>query len=380
MKQAAIAIITSLMLLVSFTPAEERITVLVSSRVDTSSAKVKAIIALYENYLNSQPETIHDSPYWNKREKELYKDFDFSRESLFQGGITARQLVQMFDPFIMSVEPIGAKYQIRVMFSSSTTDPQYAGSKVWCIQKLNAVEEDGNWVLENLLVELSQKWEQRREGFIEYIFPPSHQFNKERAERSTQFCKGVTKRFNPEYTTTFKYYVTSSVDEMGLLENFDYYFVGLTTGKAREHMVLSAKGDEFYPHEFVHKLLPKNENRGLVIEEGLAVYLGTKKNPDEYNSLMAKLAADLKVKGTDLHFESVVSQLIRFNGYQTAYPAGAALCELVYQKAGDKGLRKLMHANTKGYKEICSSIRSITGLEQNEVVKQWNAIVMKYAD
>lgn len=378
MKYAVLVILTSLMLLESFAPDAERITALVSARVDTSSTDVKAIITLYENYLNSQPETIHDSPYWNKREKELYDDFDFSRASLFNGNMTAAELVRSYSPFIMSVEPIGSKYQIRVMFSSATTDIKYAGSKVWCIQKLNAVQEDGHWVLENLLVELSKKWETRKVGSIQYVFPPSHKFSTQRAERSTRFCKEIIQRFNPEYKASFKYYVTSSVDEMGLLENFDYYFVGVTTGKAREYMVLSAKGDEFYPHEFVHKLLPENENRGFVIEEGFAVFLGTREHQEEYSSLMTKLATDLEREGTDIRFESVVSQLFRFNGYQTAYPAGAALCELVYQKAGDKGLRELMLANTRGYDHICSSIRRITGLQHDEVVKQWNTIVLGY--
>jgi len=380
MKVATLTLLTSLVVLAAKAPNEERITALVSSRVDTSSSEVRAIIALYENYLNSKPETIHDSPYWNKKEKELYEDFDFSRASLFQGRMTAKELVRYYAPFIMSVEPIGSKYQIRVMFSSNTSDPQYAGSKLWCIQKLNAVKEDGHWVLENLLVELSQKWESRKAGFIEYVYPPSHKFSTERAERSTRFCKDIIKRFNPEYNSVFKYYVTGSIDEMGLLENFDYYFVGVTTGKAREHMVLSAKGDEFYPHEFVHKLLPKNENRGLVIEEGLAVFLGTRQEQGSYNSTMEKLAVDLETKGTDVHFESVVSQSVRFHGYQTAYPAGAALCELVYQMKGDKGLKALMLANTNGYDNICSSMRSITGLEQDDVAKRWNAIVMTYAD
>lgn len=56
----------------------------------------------------------------------------------------------------MSVEPIDEKYQIRVLFSSPTTDPKYTGSKVWCIQKLNAIREDQKWVLENLMVEITK--------------------------------------------------------------------------------------------------------------------------------------------------------------------------------------------------------------------------------
>jgi len=355
-----------------------RIKVLVSSRVDTSSKEVKAILNLYQNYLNSRPDSIYDNPYWNKKEKELYEDFDFSRASMFQGGMTADQLSRIFVPFIMSVEPIGEKYQIRIMFSSSTTDPQYAGAKVWCIQKLNAIKENKNWVLENLIVELSQKWKTKMVGHIEYVYPPTHYFEIEQAKLSEQFCNELINRFNADYNNSFKYYVTSSIDDMGLLENFDYYFVGITTGKARKDMILTAKGNEYYPHEFVHKFLPENQNRGYVIEEGLAVFLGTKIIIEEYENLLSKLANDLKGSSDKINFKSVVAQEVKFNGYQTAYPAGAAICELVFNKTGDEGLLLLMQANTTDYNSIISEVMNITKLTLDDLIKECNEIILKY--
>ncbi|MBL4704014.1 MAG: hypothetical protein JKY54_05810 [Flavobacteriales bacterium] len=380
MKQILIIILSTLTLFnLHAQNNDERIKVLVSARVDTASNEIKNIINLYENYLNSSPDSIYNNPYWNKKEKELYKDFDFSRTSMFQGGLTADQLSTIFNPFIMSVEPLGEKYQIRVLYSSPTTDPQYAGSKVWCIQKLNAIKENQNWVLENLIVELSKKWVTKTFGHIEYVYPPSHVFDIKLAKLSEQFCNDIVGRFNPSYNETFKYYVTSCVDDMGLLENFDYYFVGITSGKARENMILTAKGNEYYPHEFVHKSLPKNQNRGLVIEEGLAVFLGTKINEEEeYKDLLSKLGNDLKTSGEKINFKSVVSQEIRFNGYQTAYPTGAAICELIFNKTGDEGLLLLIQANTSNYDNIVSAAMSITALTFDELVKEWNEVIMKY--
>ncbi|MGK0279109.1 MAG: hypothetical protein ACI9RU_001880, partial [Litorivivens sp.] len=88
----------------------ERIQVQLSSRVNTTSDEVNSITALYENYLNSKPEVIQDNPFWNSVEKDLHADFDFSRESMFQGGLTAARLCRAFKPFVMSVEPIGEQY------------------------------------------------------------------------------------------------------------------------------------------------------------------------------------------------------------------------------------------------------------------------------
>lgn len=356
----------------------ESLKLLVSSRVDTSNNDVKAIIKLYENYYNSSPDSIYDNPYWNKKEKQLYKDFDFSRASIFQGNMDAEKLFQYFSPFVMSVEPIGEKYQIRVLFSSPTTDPKYAGSKVWCIQKLNATKEGDSWVLENLIIELSKNWLSQEIGFIRYIYPPNHQFNYKEANHAKEFCTEIIHRFNPDFDDSFNYYVTSSVDDMGLLENFDYYFVGITTGKAREKMLLTAKGNEYYPHEFVHKLLPPNQNRGYLIEEGLATYLGTKQDLKEYEELMNKLATDLNVKREKINFKSVISQTVRFNGYQTAYPAGAGICELIDEKKGDEGLIELLKADTETYQEIINIVSSITNLTEKEIEKEWLRIMNKY--
>lgn len=378
MRQVLIIVFLSGVNLILAQQNSDQIELLVSNRVDTSSIDIKSIIQLYENYYKSSPDSIYDNPYWNKQEKQLYRDFDFSRASIFQGGFNANTLFQYFNPFVMSVEPVGEKYQIRVLFSSSTTTPQYAGSKVMCIQKLNAIKENGKWVLENLLVELTAEWNTKRIGIIEYVYPPSHSFDNETAERADKYCDEIIERFNPNYSGSFKYYVTSSIDDMGLLENFDYYFVGITTGKAREGMILTAKGDEFYPHEFIHKLLPDNPTRGYVIEEGLAEYLGTKEDKTEYGNLMNKLATDLKTNSEKINFEATVSQSVRFNGYQTAYPAGAGICELVYELNGDEGLKQLMQSDTKDYSGIINTVCSITKLTESELKTEWNKIMEKY--
>ena len=355
------------------------IKLLISSRVDTSFKDVREIIALYEDYYKSRPDSIHNNPYWNKKEKELYDDFDFSRVSIFQNGIDAQMLFKYYSPFVMSVEPrVDDKYQIRVLFSSGTTDPKYSGSKVWCIQKLNAFKENGAWVLENMIVELSKHWMSRKIGFIEYVYPSNHTFDSLEAVRGEKFCNEIIERFNPSFNETFKFFVTSNVDDMGKLENFDYSFVGISSGKAREGMILTAKGNEHYPHEFVHKLLPPNEKRGYIIEEGLASFLGTKDSEIEYEVLMSKLAKDLSENLGLVNFKSVVSQSIPFNGYQTAYPGGAGICELVYAKCGDKGLIDLLNADTRTFDGIMSTVCSITNLTEGEIEAEWNEIIELY--
>ena len=357
---------------------DERIKLDLSSRVDTTNVNVKKIVKLYENYLNSRPDSIYNNPYWNSSEKEQYKDFDFSRLSIFQMGLTSNKLFRYYIPFVMSVEPAGDKYQIRILFSNCAEEPPYVGSKVWCIQKLSVVWENDKWLLENLIVDLTKKWKSEIYGFIEYVYPPNFNFNPNEAERAIRFCQNIVDRFNPSYSEHFKFYITNSVDDIGLLENFDYYFTGITTGKAVKGKILSAKWNEFYPHEFIHQLLPVNKNRGFIIEEGLAVFLGTKENVEEYKKTIEQLAKDIFENNEKINFETVVSGQIKWNGYLTAYPAGAIICEVVYKLKGDAGLKELMNDDTSDYENLLHSLLEISGLNKEKIIESWNNELKKY--
>lgn len=351
----------------TFQEIEQNINLQISSRVDTTNSNIKEVLDLYENYINSQPDSIYDNPYWNSEEKARFKDFDFSRISIYN-GISSRQLFRIYTPFVLSIEPKNDKYQIKVLYSNSTTEPPYVGSKVWCIHKLNAKREKGTWRLENLLPDKTKDWTKKQVRFIEYLYPREYPFNIERANKASVFCNEIVRRFNPEFSETFRFYLASGVDEMGELENFDYIFSGVTTGKAREGMILASKGDEFYPHEFIHKLLPVNTNRGHVIEEGLATFLGTKEDVNEYRAMMQKLAKDYK-KRESYSLENILNNTTEWNGYQSAYPGGALICEVIHEANGDKGLNQLMRGNTNSYSEIISLTGRILQLKKTDVIQ-----------
>lgn len=345
----------------------QKVELQISSRLDTTNSEVKEILHLYEAYINSQPDSIYDNPYWNTPEKSQYKDFDFSRASMYN-GLNSDQLFSIYPPFVLSVEPVNEKYQIRVLYSSQATEPRYVGSKVWCIHQLNALKEDGEWKLENLLVEKTRLWQKKKVGVVEYVFPPGHTFDETRAKKAALFCEGIISRFNPGFNTPFQFYLANGVDDMGELENFDYYFTGITTGKAREGMILSSKGDEFYPHEFIHKLLPINTNRGQVIEEGLATFLGTKEDVEEYLPMIQNLAKDYN-KRESFTLENILNNQTAWNGYPVAYPGGALICEVIHASKGDEGINQLARGKTNNYDEIISLVGTILEADKEEVIQ-----------
>ncbi len=347
--------------------ATKRVKLQLSGRIDTSNTAIKEVIQLYENYLNSQPDSLYDNPYWNKKEKAEYRDFDFSRTSLFN-GLSSAQLFRSYSPFVMSVEPQNGKYQIRVLYSNTASEPPYIGSKVWCIHKLNAVKENGAWKLENLIVEETRDWNHQQVGFIEYVFSDAHPFDEKQAQTAIKYCNSIKRRFNPDFNSKFQFYLANDVDEMGLLENFDFYFTGITTGKAREGMILSSTNNEFYPHEFIHKLLPENPDRGHVIEEGVATFLGTKEDAEAYAKTMKKLADDFN-KVETFTLENILNNQTKWNGYPVAYPGGALICEVIHGKKGDEGINQLIRGKTNNYDEIMALTMEILQLDEQTLIQ-----------
>tara|TARA_R110002049_G_scaffold131864_4_gene290689 strand:- start:1668 stop:2807 length:1140 start_codon:yes stop_codon:yes gene_type:complete len=349
----------------------------VSNRVDTNNAEVRKIIHLYANYLNSNPESIYDNPYWNKKEKTTLKDFDLSREALFQ-IFNGKQLQLRFPPFVLSVDKISSKYKIRVLYSSNTTDIKYIGSKVWAIHQLYAIKENGRWVLENALPNITSKWLNLEKSRVNFVYPNNHQFSNLNADKANFFCEEILKRFNTNYSNPpFHFFITNSIDQMGQLENFDFYFAGVTSGKSKEGMIFTAKGNEYYPHEFVHQLLPKNSQRGHIIEEGLATYLGTRENIGEYTKLMSQLALDIQLKQA-INFHNILDFKSEYNGYQVAYPAGAAICEMVANRKGDQGLNQLINGNTSNKQNTINLLSTILDINEDQVIQLWNQTLLTY--
>lgn len=80
-------------------------------------------------------------------------------------------------------------------FQTDGLEGAYRKSNPWCITKLYAVKEDGEWRLKNALPVITEKWDKKAIGKITFIYPQQHQFNDELATKANQFCHELTKEF-----------------------------------------------------------------------------------------------------------------------------------------------------------------------------------------
>ncbi len=352
---------------------QSKIDVTIHSRVDTSKKDIKEIAALWINYLNSQPDSSFDNPYWNNAEKVKYKNFDFSIPYLYQ--FPSKKLLNYYKPTILSIEKEGEYYGIRTLFSADGLEGVYRESNPWCITKLYAVKENGEWKLINALPVITEKWNKKTIGKITFAYPQTHNFNNDLATKANQFCSELSQEFKFQEWQPFEFYITENADEMGQLLNFDFYFAGITTGIGDndKRILLSGSGSEYYPHEFVHLILPKFHRHGL-IEEGFATWKGGQggKTFEESAELLAnKLAENDTVTFTDILNKNWGWQ------YASFYTTGAVFCKAAYTKGGVTLVKKLLETPNDD-KKLIETICSLFEIKVTDIDAFWRSEVLKF--
>ena len=317
---------------------QTKIDATIHSRVDTTQKETKEVAKLWVDYLNSKPDSLYDNPHWNNDEKRKFKKFDLSVPYMYQ--LPSNQLLNYYKPTILSIEKEGDNYGIRTIFSAEGLQGEYRKSNPWCITKLYAVQEDGKWKLKNALPIITDKWNKKTLGKITFIYPPYHQFNNDLATKASQFCNEIIETFKFPAWEPFDFYITDSGGELGKLLNFDFYFAGYTTGIGMNdnRILLSGLGSEFYPHEFIHLIVPKKD-RHWIIEEGFATWKGGQGGKSFEES--AKLLANELAKNDTVTFSDVLNKKWGWQ-YAAFYTTGAIFCKAAYDKGGVVLVKKFL--------------------------------------
>jgi hypothetical protein len=352
---------------------QTKIDVAVHSRVDTTNLEIMEAAMLWISYLNSKPDSLYDNPYWNNAEKFKFKHFDFSMEYLYQ--YPSSQLLRYYQPTILSIEKEGDNYGIRTIFSSDGLPEEYRKSNPWCITKLYAVKENGKWKLKNALPIITENWKRKTLGKITFIYPYHHKFNDDLAMQASRFCDEISKEYKFSEWKPFDFYITASGDELGKLLNLDFFFAGYTTGIGMNdnRILLSGMGSEYYPHEFIHLVVPKQDRHGI-IEEGFATWKGGQgwKTFEE----SAKLLAIELAKNDTITFFDILNKKWGWQ-YAAFYTTGAIICKAAYKKGGVVLVKKLLEVPPDDEKLI-ETMCSIFEINEVDIDSFWKKEVSEF--
>ncbi|AFL84130.1 hypothetical protein Belba_1518 [Belliella baltica DSM 15883] len=355
------------------TASTEKIEVAVHSRVDMTNTEVKEIASLWTNYLNTEPDKISDNNNWNKEEKEIYRDFDLSRALLYQ--FPSKDLLQYFKPKILSITKEGENYSIRTIYSADGLEGEYSKSDPWAIQKLYAIKEDKSWKLKNSLPILTADWAKKKIGKITFIYPSNHTFNQSMAEKAGEFCQSIIEEFEfPDYEP-FDYYITQNGDELGQLLNFDFFFAGYTTGIGfnENRILMSGFGSEYYPHEFIHLIVPKFDRHSL-LEEGFATWKGGQGGISFGES--AKIFANALSRNEAVTFLEIINKKWGWE-YASFYTSGAILCHAAFEKGGVALVNELLTV-PQNDERLIKNLCLIFDIEEKNFEAFWRAEALKF--
>ncbi len=375
MKKIIILIWVFLLVIVSIQiyGQQKKIDFTIHSRVDTTQKEIKEITKLWIDYLNSNPDSLYDNTHWNKTERIKYRNFDFSIPYLYQ--LPSNQLLKHYKPTILSIEKEGEYYGIRTIYTAEGLEGEYRKSNPWCITKIYAINENGKWKLINALPIITKNWTRKTIGKITFIYPPTHNFDKHLAKKASQFCNKISEEFLFPEWKPFDFYITTSGDELGKLLNFDFSFAGYTTGIGmnENRMLLSGLGSEFYPHEFIHLIIP-NTTRHSLIEEGFATWKGGQ-NGKQFEESASILANEIYLNQT-ITFTDILNKKWGWQ-YSAFYTTGAIFFKVAFDKGGVVLVKKLLETPNDSLK-LTQTICSVFEIEEKDIDSFWRNEVLKF--
>ncbi len=350
-----------------------KIDVTIHSRVDTTQKEINEVFNLWTDYLNSKPDSLYNNTNWNNAEKLKYRNFDLSIPYLYQ--FPSNNLLGYYKPTVLSIEKEGDYYGIRTIFAADGLDGEYRKSNPWCITKLYAIKENNEWKLKNALPIITENWNKKTLGKITFIYPQQHKFNEELAAKASMFCDEISIEYKYLDWKPFDFYITNSGDELGKLLNFDFFFAGYTTGIGmnENRILLSGLGSEYYPHEFVHLIIPKQE-RHYMIEEGFATWKGGQGGKSFEESV--KLLANELSKNDTVKFLDVLNKKWGWQ-YAAFYTTGAIFCKSAYDKGGEDLVKLLLNIppdDEKLFEAICKLFE----IKEEEINIFWRKEVLKF--
>lgn len=242
---------------------------------------IPAVAKLWEEYLNSRPDSLYDNPYWNEADKARYTSYDLLRSEgyfhLYQQAATTG-----LDNLVLSIVPLTDDcdcYDIRSMFYWQNEQVPYV---VAIAHVLARKDEQGEFKLANWLHWYSREWRVKQVGHITYHYYPGYKFDESKAEKANQFLAMLRDKFElPEEEVTV--YISPGWKETELLKGYDYTVaatvvsdnsnLGGTTDIDNRIIYSNAVKGEFYEHELmrlVRNHFPKEMHR--LFANGIAEY------------------------------------------------------------------------------------------------------------
>lgn len=327
--------------------------------VDSTNAETKEVMMLFENYLASNPQNKERNSFWNNKEQEKHRNFDFL-ESEFQPS-----LYMGFPAHVLSIKFRNNIYQIKTQFYYYKED---GSPYVLAIVNYIAKKENGKFKLFNALTLNKQTWNCTTVGVVDFYYPKYHKFDYQKAQKLNDFINETCKNFGVK-PKPFEYYLSDDYDEIQVLKGLDYY-IGMggqskPSGKATDDKVYCGGLGEYYPHEVFHVQIDQHfPNKHFWVSEGIATLLGGSRGKN----------LDWHIKRTNIylqkHSELDLNDMLKLTNLdsQTSYHyvLGGLIAKEILDKGGWNILKEFMSSG-KTDEDYYNAIEKHLGINKSEL-------------
>jgi len=338
--------------------------------VDTSNIEVKKVKTVFENYINSRPDSIYSNPNWCESEKDTKSHFDILygefQPSLYMG----------FPIHVLSIVKIDSQFILKVMFLKCSNE---GVPFVLCIVNYYVVKEGNYYKLSNALYHNRKKWQKTKIGLITFYYPFYHKFDTLNALKLNEFSKDLCENLNI-IAKEYEYYFADDFVEIQNLKGFDYW-LGMggntkPTGIAGNGRVFCSGLNESYLHEPFHILTNNSKFKAhLWASEGVATFVGGSRGKSLYWHL-CKLNKFL-IEHKYINLSDTLLEMKTLDEYTDfRYAIGGIIAKRIFEKQSWQGISRLLSA---GYtdQDYFSVIEEILGVNKNYLNKYLREEIMK---
>lgn len=344
----------------SYKAISQKIQVTLAAGIDTTNNNnKKEIFKLWENYLNSYPDSTYNNPYWVEFEKRKYTSFDLINNAGFLSPSLYGLSYRGGKNIVLSITPFGQLYQIKSLLYFS-----YPDKSIYPLAIVNyyAEKENGNYKLSNFISYHTSGWQKRNIGYFNYIFHPNHPFDIHKANEANDYYMRLSKLFDVNLDS-IDYYIAENCDKIFELQGFDFV-VGMGSDNnlcgfydAKNNIIYSnTVVGEDYRHEITHSILKKFPNSGI-FHLGIVTYWGGENahfnKPLNYH---IKRVNNYLKKHPEINLNNFIEDFYQLDEFTSPhYVIAAIFCHEAIEKGGIDKLKKLFsygNENVDSYKAI----------------------------
>jgi hypothetical protein len=331
-----------------------------------SSQRIEQAKVCFENYVKALKSGDEEKAkeYWNKEEKERYKNYDWRLKDMAFKKINLQRLNYKIK-----------KVEERDEYVVLQVDWYYPGDSLSVQKDIRYfIWEDGKMVGANPIFVFTKDWlKKESKHFVYHFKTDKDKPDQKLLDKMDSFYEKTVSFLDVDYQDKIDYFRCDSAAEVGMLFNME-------KSLARCDMIngVVVGIQDFVPHEVVHvisfKILPPEEKRlpEVYLNEGLAYYLGGS-TFFSFDTLLSwtkvKISEDPKIS-----LDTLILRPEKYEGNESA----ALMSSLVKFLIENYGLDKFreLYSLGKTYDRRKETLENIYGETIERLDKKWKHFVL----